>query len=500
MTTRHMSAEGLRKIREANFRRFITDARRQFGNRFSYDRVRYIRQKIPVEIVCPDHGRFSQTPDKHLQSTTGCPKCAIARNSRIKRDAGKVRFTREFLQRFRGKISLRSQYVTGKDPITCFCELHRLKFRSVPDRLMVAKHACPKCAREARGEASRLQPDTFAERVQEKFSGRIAASAGSYNGLDEPILAVCSRHGEFPTTPRSLLYRSAHGCPICSRARVGYVGHRLEWLEKENNERKKATRIALMRVDVFGLSAIKLGVTNRSLETRYKEALKEVYFEARLNELDALKLEQHLHAKYHEYQDKRVFYAGMRSGERWAGDTELYVKKALPLLLNDLKTHIGELEKRDPQYWERVPKLQRPTVIPRAVDRPKGEFNRARAIVCLNNQKVFPSLIAAAKSLGEVGGGNIWAVCRGRREHVKGMRFAYLDEYRDGKVPLFIPRNSDHHPNGRPVACIDTGEQFPTASAAARAKGTSSAHVVSVCKGKRHVAGGLRWAYVHRKE
>lgn len=495
-----MSPEGREKIRAANFRRFIKDARLQFGDRFTYDQVRYVRQKIPVEIVCPDHGPFWQTPDKHLQSATGCPKCATARISKAKRDAGRARFTREFLHKFRGQISLCSQYVTGKEPITCFCERHRIQFRSVPDRLLRAKHACPKCAIEARGKASRLQPDAFVQRVQEKFGGHIAVSAGSFNGIDEPILAVCSRHGEFPTTPRSLLYRSAHGCPICSRARVGYVGHRLERLETEKTEPRKAARIALMRVEIFGLSAIKLGVTNRSLETRYKEALKEVYFEARLHELNALKLEQHLHAKYHTYQDKRIFCAGMRSGERWAGDTELYVRKALPLLLDELKTHIAGLEKKDPQYWERVPKLQRPVAVPRAVDRPKGEFNRARPIICLNDQKVFPSLNAAAKALGEISGGNIWEVCRGKRGHVKGMRFAYLDEYRDGKVPLFIPRNSDHHPSARPVVCVDTGEQFRTASAAAREKGTGSGHIVSVCRGRRHVAGGFRWAYLQRKE
>lgn len=42
---------------------------------------------------------------------------------------------------------------------------------------------------------------------------------------------------------------------------------------------------------IFGFKTYKIGTTYRRLETRYKEDLVKVYFEAKLKEFDALMLE-----------------------------------------------------------------------------------------------------------------------------------------------------------------------------------------------------------------
>ncbi|MFM0687672.1 response regulator [Paraburkholderia strydomiana] len=44
--------------------------------------------------------------------------------------------------------------------------------------------------------------------------------------------------------------------------------------------------------------------------------------------------------------------------------------------------------------------------------------------------------------------------------------------------------------------CIETDEVFASLTAAGRAKGISSSHITSVCKGRRKQAGGLTWEYV----
>ena len=54
---------------------FIEKAKAVHGNKYSYSRVLYTNNKTPVEIICPIHGVFKQTPDKHL-SGQGCPMCA----------------------------------------------------------------------------------------------------------------------------------------------------------------------------------------------------------------------------------------------------------------------------------------------------------------------------------------------------------------------------------------------------------------------------------------
>ena len=55
---------------------FIRRARAVHGNRYDYSRVVYKRTNEKVEIICPVHGSFWQTPHCHILSKQNCPKCA----------------------------------------------------------------------------------------------------------------------------------------------------------------------------------------------------------------------------------------------------------------------------------------------------------------------------------------------------------------------------------------------------------------------------------------
>lgn len=54
---------------------FIEKANKIHNNKYDYSKVLYINYKTKVEIVCPIHGSFLQSPDKHLIQQQGCPKC-----------------------------------------------------------------------------------------------------------------------------------------------------------------------------------------------------------------------------------------------------------------------------------------------------------------------------------------------------------------------------------------------------------------------------------------
>lgn len=53
---------------------FISKAKEIHGDKYDYSKVNYLTSKDKVSIICPKHGEFLQTPDKHL-SGCGCPKC-----------------------------------------------------------------------------------------------------------------------------------------------------------------------------------------------------------------------------------------------------------------------------------------------------------------------------------------------------------------------------------------------------------------------------------------
>jgi len=46
------------------------------GNKYDYSKVVYQTAKLPVEIICPKHGPFWQTPVKHTSYGCGCSECA----------------------------------------------------------------------------------------------------------------------------------------------------------------------------------------------------------------------------------------------------------------------------------------------------------------------------------------------------------------------------------------------------------------------------------------
>lgn len=54
---------------------FINKSRNIHGNKFNYDKVIYKNTTIPVIIICPIHGEFSQTPAVHFNSSYSCPAC-----------------------------------------------------------------------------------------------------------------------------------------------------------------------------------------------------------------------------------------------------------------------------------------------------------------------------------------------------------------------------------------------------------------------------------------
>ena len=48
------------------------------NNTYDYSNVVYAGGRTMVEIICPKHGKFQQTPDAHMQGR-GCPSCNLSK-------------------------------------------------------------------------------------------------------------------------------------------------------------------------------------------------------------------------------------------------------------------------------------------------------------------------------------------------------------------------------------------------------------------------------------
>lgn len=475
--------------RDANRVLFLKEAERKHGDRFDYSRVDFVNQKTEVTIGCPDHEWFEMTPYNHLRSP-GCSDCGIAERARIKQEAGRERFLKRFESKHGTRLVLLSEYLGATSPIDLKCLARGHRFTTTPDRLMqFFKEGCTTCANEARWEAQKKTSGEFIEQAKAKFP-HFDFSDTSYQGAFELIEFSCPSHGLQSRAASDFLY-SNYGCAVCGNEQSGYAGYRIQLLRSgDPSIRSRPTRIGLMTMSIWGIGTYKLGVTIRTLEQRYGEAVRAVYFEAVLDELDALLLERLLHWVHERDRDSRVKKKGMRDGARWSGDTELYFKRVITPMLSDLKHHVSELEARDPSYWDRYPELAVIGEEVREVTPARSKKKSPRPVICLDTDEIYPSASEAARAIGG-SQGNLSMVCRGQRGRVKGLRFVYLDDYEEGAVPKFVP----YEGTKKRVRCVDTDELFESINEAAASKGVSAAKITAVCRGRRKTCGGLGWEY-----
>ena len=134
-------------LKGANFKmsieRFIEKAQKIHGNSYSYEEVSYINNRTPVNIMCPTHGIFRQTPEVHL-SGHGCPECA-----NIKRAEKNIMTTSEFIAKAKNihgdKYDYsKVEYVKYDTPVTIICPEHG-EFQQKP-YIHLDGSGCQKCA------------------------------------------------------------------------------------------------------------------------------------------------------------------------------------------------------------------------------------------------------------------------------------------------------------------------------------------------------------------
>lgn len=60
---------------------FLDKAYKIHRDTYDYSNVKYVNNYTEVEIICPKHGPFWQTPHNHIGQHSGCPQCAKEKSS-----------------------------------------------------------------------------------------------------------------------------------------------------------------------------------------------------------------------------------------------------------------------------------------------------------------------------------------------------------------------------------------------------------------------------------
>jgi hypothetical protein len=180
--------------------------------KYDYSRTTYVKASIKVNIGCPVHTEFSQTPNNHLRGK-GCPDCG-KEVRRLKTTKNTTWFIQEAKRIHGNKYNYsRAVYKLGKEKIYIECPSHGF-FEQTPDKHITGQ-GCPKCARLNSGSSQRLTLEEFISSSDAIHKGKFDYSKCLYVNSKTDVIIGCPLHGEFKQTPS--IHQSSEGCPDCGR-------------------------------------------------------------------------------------------------------------------------------------------------------------------------------------------------------------------------------------------------------------------------------------------
>lgn len=192
------------------------------NNKYDYSKVVYTGAKDKVEIICPKHGSFWQTPDDHIRKGYGCPKCGNENkgknNKGFKINKGQTITKKEFLERAKELYGDKYEYPELKEEfsyrrkIKIICSKHG-EFFETPYSFLLNQKDCIRCKKEKNAHGI----ESFIQKGREVHGDKYDYSKVNYIDSITPVCIICPKHGEFWQKPN--LHISSHcGCPKCHQS------------------------------------------------------------------------------------------------------------------------------------------------------------------------------------------------------------------------------------------------------------------------------------------
>lgn len=133
---------------------FIKKAKEVHCNKYSYANSVYINKRTKINIICPEHGEFTQLPMNHIRGQ-GCPECGKIIAQKREMNCKNHRKTNDEFQNdlnvlYNGKYELVSDYVNNKTKVDIFCHNKNKNGKehglfSIKPNDLICGHGCHKC-------------------------------------------------------------------------------------------------------------------------------------------------------------------------------------------------------------------------------------------------------------------------------------------------------------------------------------------------------------------
>ena len=247
---------------------FIEMARKVHGDRYDYSCTKYEKSAVKVDIICRDHGLFSQTPNSHLQGR-GCKLCSDKFNGNNLRSN-----TEEFINKsieihgYKYDYSL-VKYETNSSVVDIICPIHGcFKQKSA---VHLRGNGCPLCGQEKVASLKRSNLDEFIYKSNLKHNNKYSYCFSEYINARTKLKIICPIHGEFFQVPHTHI--NGAGCPKCANEEDRYNENKFgltRWIEMgESSKNYDSFKIYIIKCKSISEEFIKIGRTYTSIEARF---------------------------------------------------------------------------------------------------------------------------------------------------------------------------------------------------------------------------------------
>ena len=304
---------------------FIEKSVIKFGDKFDYSKFIYINAKTKSIIICPLHGEFVQTPDRHLNTKYGCKLCWEVEKKKIKRDyvkgpdiKSKDDFIKRCIEKYNNKFIYDLSNYTGicGNDITITCPEHG-DFNIKPRTHLMKnnKYGCVKCSNINRVNNKTQDYDSLIKLLKLKYNNKYfypEYNKDIYVNKKSKIDIICPKHGLYVKSLQK--HQSGQHCFKCkveelvyTNILIGGYSHNLF----ENKPELKNKNSILYYIKINNGDYYKIGITTVSTKSRIKSLKSkskgfirkvEILFEKEMKLIDSYNMEYEILNKYIDYR------------------------------------------------------------------------------------------------------------------------------------------------------------------------------------------------------
>ena len=213
---------------------FIQEANIKHDGAYDYSQVKYINSHTNIEIICPLHGSFHQSPTSHL-SRSGCSDCSKLKMIAIARQNSLNSVKKRLHKKTEGYVQIVDATFTKINAQAKFVCVKHGEFIRTVNTALYNPNTCLECFKET-NSTTQLEQSTAELNVKKKLKDGITCEPFLYEGGKKTSVVLnCPMHGSWSVLYASIVSKGAK-CPKCAHAMA--MPSRISSIKAKNLEKQ----------------------------------------------------------------------------------------------------------------------------------------------------------------------------------------------------------------------------------------------------------------------